>query len=124
MAELLARALGEPVWGLGGELKGHNVRSYAHTLLAAFRAEGIVTPVPAQLPAAPVHPPIPDVEPLTERELEVLRLLAAGHSNQVIAQQLIVAVGTVKRHVNNIMSKLGVQSRLEAVARARDLGLV
>jgi LuxR family maltose regulon positive regulatory protein len=61
---------------------------------------------------------------LTEREQEVLRLLAAGRSNQAIAQELIVAVGTVKRHVNSIMGKLQVQSRLEAVARARELGLV
>ena len=63
-------------------------------------------------------------ELLTERELEVLRLLAAGCSNQAIAADLIVAVGTIKRHVSNVMSKLGVQSRLEAVARARELDLV
>jgi LuxR family maltose regulon positive regulatory protein len=64
------------------------------------------------------------VEPLTARELEVLRLLAAGHSTQEIAQELIVAIGTVKRHVSNILGKLGVHSRLEAVARARDLQLL
>jgi LuxR family maltose regulon positive regulatory protein len=51
-------------------------------------------------------------------------LLVAGHSNQAIAQQLIVAIGTVKRHVNSILNKLGVQSRLQAVARAREVGLV
>ena len=62
-------------------------------------------------------------EPLTEREVEVLRLLVAGHSNQAIAHELVVAVGTVKRHLNNIFGKLGVQTRLQAVARARDLGL-
>jgi LuxR family maltose regulon positive regulatory protein len=56
--------------------------------------------------------------------LEVLRLLAMGRSNQAIARELVVAMGTVKRHVSNIMGKLGVQSRLEAVARARELGLV
>ena len=54
----------------------------------------------------------------------MLRLLVAGHSNQLIAQELVVAVGTVKRHVNSIFSKLQVQSRLQAVARARDLDLV
>ena len=63
-------------------------------------------------------------EALTPREVEVLRLLAQGHSNQAIAQELVVAVGTVKRHVNSIMSKLYVESRLQAVARARDLDLV
>jgi LuxR family maltose regulon positive regulatory protein len=54
----------------------------------------------------------------------VLRLLAAGHSNRAIAEQLIVAVGTVKRHVSNIMAKMEAESRLEVVARARDLGLI
>src|SRR3712207_2441863 len=65
---------------------------------------------------------LPGGELLTERELEVLRLLAAGASNQAIAQELVVAVGTVKRHLNNIFGKLGVQTRLEAAAR--DHGLV
>jgi ATP/maltotriose-dependent transcriptional regulator MalT len=64
------------------------------------------------------------VEPLTARELEVLRLLGSGLSNQAIAQQLVVAVGTVKRHIANILSKLQVDSRLAAVARARELGLL
>ena len=63
-------------------------------------------------------------ESLTAREMEVLRLLAAGSSNQAIARELIVELGTVKRHVSNIMDKLQVQSRLEAVVRARDLGIV
>ncbi len=63
-------------------------------------------------------------ETLTPRELEVLRLLAQGRSNQAIANELVVAVGTVKRHVNSLFGKLGVQSRLEAVARARALDLV
>jgi LuxR family maltose regulon positive regulatory protein len=61
---------------------------------------------------------------LTARELEVLQLLAAGHSTQAIAQELVVAIGTVKRHVSNILSKLGVQSRLQAVAHARARDLV
>ena len=63
-------------------------------------------------------------ETLTPRELEILQLLAQGHSNQAIAEELIVAIGTVKRHVNSIFGKLQVRSRLEAVARARALGLV
>ncbi len=63
-------------------------------------------------------------EPLTPRELEVLALLVHGRSNQAIADELVVAVGTVKRHVNSILGKLQAQSRLEAVTRARDLGLV
>jgi LuxR family maltose regulon positive regulatory protein len=99
---------------------------YVARLLAAFPSnlstDG-TTPLPFPIPASPSHKRnMPDV--LTERELEVLRLLAVGHSNQAIAQQLIVAIGTIKRHVNSILSKLGVQSRLQAVARARKIGLV
>ena len=63
-------------------------------------------------------------ETLTPREMDVLRLLAHGRSNQAIAHELIVAVGTVKRHVNSILGKLQTQNRLEAVTRARDLDLV
>ena len=64
------------------------------------------------------------MESLTERELAVLRLLIDGRSNREIAQELVVASGTVKRHVSNILRKLRVASRLAAVARAHDLGLV
>jgi LuxR family maltose regulon positive regulatory protein len=64
------------------------------------------------------------VEPLSERELEVLRLIAAGLSNREIAQELVIAVGTVKRHINNLYGKLGVGSRTQAIARARELGLL
>jgi DNA-binding CsgD family transcriptional regulator len=61
---------------------------------------------------------------LSERELEVLRLLAAGHSNQEIANRLVVALSTVKTHVNNIYSKLEARNRTEAANRARELGLL
>ena len=63
-------------------------------------------------------------ETLTPREMDVLRLLAHGRSNQAIARELIVAVGTVKRHVNSILGKLQAQTRFEAVTRARNLDLV
>jgi DNA-binding NarL/FixJ family response regulator len=63
-------------------------------------------------------------EPLTERELEILRLVAAGASNKDIASQLFLAEGTVKNHVTNILGKLGVSGRLAAVNRARELGLL
>jgi len=64
------------------------------------------------------------VEPLSERELEVLRLIADGHSNQAIADQLVVAVSTVKKHINNLYGKLDVQSRTQALIRARELHLL
>jgi LuxR family maltose regulon positive regulatory protein len=64
------------------------------------------------------------VEPLSERELEVLQLVAAGFSNGEIAARMIVATSTVKTHINHIFGKLGVQSRTQAVAQARNLGLV
>jgi LuxR family maltose regulon positive regulatory protein len=63
-------------------------------------------------------------EALTDRELEVLRFLAEGRRNREIADQLVVTVETVKKHVSHIFDKLGATSRTEAVARARDLGLV
>jgi LuxR family maltose regulon positive regulatory protein len=64
------------------------------------------------------------IEPLTGRELEVLRLLAAGKSNQRIAHDLFVALDTVKKHVTHVLGKLGAVNRTEAVARARELGLI
>jgi LuxR family maltose regulon positive regulatory protein len=64
------------------------------------------------------------IEPLSERELEVLRRVAAGYSNQEIAQELVLAGSTVKKHIHNIYGKLGVGSRTQAVARARELGLL
>ena len=109
---------------MGAGQSSHEVGAYAHRLLAVFQAEGRAPDAVSQRPAPDSRLPPPDVELLTERELEVLRLLAAGRSNQAIAQELIVAVGTVKRHVNSILGKLQVQSRLEAVARARELDLV
>jgi len=64
------------------------------------------------------------VEPPTERELAVLRLIAEGLSNREIADRLVIAVGTVKRHVNNLFGKLGVQSRTQAIRVAQDHGLL
>jgi LuxR family maltose regulon positive regulatory protein len=63
------------------------------------------------------------IEPLTERELEVLRLIVAGLSNPEIAEELFIAISTVKSHVNHIYGKLGVESRTQALLRAQDLGL-
>jgi ATP/maltotriose-dependent transcriptional regulator MalT len=64
------------------------------------------------------------VEPLSDRELDILRLIAAGHSNREIAQKRVVALSTIKWHVNNIYAKLGAHSRTLAVARATELRLL
>jgi len=64
------------------------------------------------------------IEPLSERELEILRFVAGGASNSEIAKALYIANGTVKKHINNIFGKLGVQRRTECVARARELKLL
>jgi DNA-binding NarL/FixJ family response regulator len=63
-------------------------------------------------------------DPLTERETEILRLMAGGYSNKEIANSLGVAEGTVKNHVSNILSKLGVRDRTRAVLKAFELGIV
>ncbi len=64
------------------------------------------------------------VEPLSEREIEVLHLIADGLSNQEIADRLVIAEGTVKKHIHNIFGKLGVRRRTQVVLRARELGLL
>ncbi len=63
-------------------------------------------------------------EPLTERELEVLQLMAQGLSNQEIAEQLIISRGTVKNHVSNLLGKLDVRDRTQAVIKAQELNMV
>jgi LuxR family maltose regulon positive regulatory protein len=105
---------------------GHRLLAYMDTLLAAFpmtegrglSAESLASTRSVLSPQSSVL-----VEPLSERELEVLRLIADGLSNQAIADRLVVAVSTVKRHINNIYGKLGVQSRTQALVRARELHL-
>jgi LuxR family maltose regulon positive regulatory protein len=91
---------------------------YVVTLLSAFGAQD-------QAVAAPSDPMInPLLEPLTAREREVLKLLVAGASNGEIAHRLVLSLGTVKKHVSNICGKLGVQSRMQAAARAQALHLL
>jgi LuxR family maltose regulon positive regulatory protein len=64
------------------------------------------------------------MEPLTAREAEIMRLLAVGMRNQEIAEQLVISLPTVKRHIANVYGKLGVSHRTQAVARANELGLL
>jgi len=87
---------------------------YVTQLLSAFERVRGAVPVTQQ----------PLIDPLTERELQVLRVLADGRSNLEIAGELVIAVGTVKKHLNNISGKLDVTSRTECVVRARELRLL
>jgi LuxR family maltose regulon positive regulatory protein len=96
---------------------------YLGRLRAAFRPGGARAVPPPQVPAAAVAAP-ELAEPLTDRELQVLALLAAGISNQQIASELVVALETVKKHVSHILGKLGATNRTQAAARARALGLL
>jgi LuxR family maltose regulon positive regulatory protein len=90
-------------------------------LVEAFQQAGL----PLRPPASPDGVVAPGmIEPLTARELEVLGLLAAGRSNQAIAEQLVVTLDTVKSHVSHILDKLGAANRTQAVSRARELGLL
>jgi LuxR family maltose regulon positive regulatory protein len=88
--------------------------AYTRKLLAAFADE--------RVPQAAGEAPQPGI--LSEREMEVLCLIAAGCTNQAIADELVIAIGTAKRHAANIFDKLEVRNRTEAVAKARQLGLL
>ncbi|MBN1580889.1 MAG: AAA family ATPase [Anaerolineae bacterium] len=97
--------------------------SYASVLLAAFEAEmAKQAGVSAGSSAEPTQTLL--VEPLSEREVEVLHLIAEGLSNREIATRLVISLSTVKGHTANIYSKLGIHSRTRAVARAKTLGIL
>jgi LuxR family transcriptional regulator, maltose regulon positive regulatory protein len=117
MAELLLAASRRP-------LKVNRV--YLDQLLAAFpRLQTAETVEVAPLPGVIRQPPSsPLVEPLSDRELELLRLVAVGLSNQDIADRLVIAEGTVKKHLHNIFGKLEARSRTQAIVRATQLNLL
>jgi DNA-binding NarL/FixJ family response regulator len=92
-----------------------------------LRGETVVNPelaLRALRAAAPSGSDLSAPDPLTPRELEVLRLLGAGHTNPQIARQLFMAVGTVKVHVEHILGKLGAAGRTDAAVRAAGMGLL
>jgi LuxR family maltose regulon positive regulatory protein len=95
---------------------------YVRKLLTAFRRSSGARALSTE--ADPLRSTQPLTDLLSKRELEVLRLIAAGKSNREIAGQLFVTVDTVKKHLTHIFRKLGVSSRIQAIAQARELGLI
>jgi LuxR family maltose regulon positive regulatory protein len=81
------------------------------------------TQVPYNPPPIPAESDLP-IEALSEREMDVLRLIAQGCSNQQIAEALVISLNTTKTHVKNILARLRVENRTQAVARARELGIL
>jgi LuxR family maltose regulon positive regulatory protein len=111
---------------LDAQQKGHPALlhrispAYIHKLLAALSKDTLLQSTEATRQG--IEQPL--VEPLSARELEVLQRIAAGKSNQAIAQEFIISLGTIKTHINNIYGKLNVHSRTQAIARARELHLL
>ncbi len=119
---------------VGYLLKDVSSERLVEAILAAARDESVLQPsvaakvvarfarLPADDDAAPRPQPL--VVPLSDRELDVLRLLADGRTNREIAAELFLAEGTVKNHVTNVLAKLGARDRTQAALRARALGLL
>ena len=113
---------GAPMADLLRQTAAHGTSmDYVQRLLAALQAD-------QDRRERRLHPSAANVqllsEPLTDRELEVLRLVAIGQSNEEIAATLVISSETVKKHLKNIYGKLEVHSRLEAVNRAREAGVL
>lgn len=105
---------GQPMARLLYQAAAHGIApGYTGQLLAAFPTED-----PVEIRSVEM------VDPLSQREMEVLMLIASGASNAEIAQELYITVGTTKNHVKNIYSKLNVHSRAQAIVRSRKLGLI
>jgi DNA-binding NarL/FixJ family response regulator len=118
---------------VGYLLKDVSSARLVEAILAAARDESVLQPSVAakvvariaQLPDPDPQPrPQPLVVPLSDRELDVVRLLSQGRSNREIAAALFLAEGTVKNHVTNVLGKLGARDRTQAALRARALGLL
>jgi DNA-binding NarL/FixJ family response regulator len=118
---------------VGYLLKDVSSARLVEAVLAAARDESVLQPsVAAKVVARIAQLPDPDpqprrqplVVPLSDRELDVVRLLSQGRSNREIAAALFLAEGTVKNHVTNVLGKLGARDRTQAALRARALGLL
>jgi LuxR family maltose regulon positive regulatory protein len=106
------------------------LRSYINDLISGFEPESPSSPKTQTKPRSKakteLHPLAREagIEPLSERELDVLRLMAGGLTNQEIADSLVISLNTVKTHVKNILAHLDASNRTEAIAHARQLGLI
>lgn len=121
---------------VGYLLKDVSAAQLVEAILAAARDEAVLQPsiaakvvaqfarMPAPAADPPASRPQPLVVPLSDRELDVLRLLAEGRSNREIAAELFLAEGTVKNHVTGVLAKLNARDRTQAALRARGLGLL
>jgi len=117
---------------VGYLLKDVNSEKLYEAIRAAARGEYFLLPsitakVVAEFSRLAPQPHKTDIslpEPLSNRELEVLRLVATGASNKEIAEDLVIAEGTVKNHVTSILNKMGVRDRAQAVIKAKECGLV
>jgi LuxR family maltose regulon positive regulatory protein len=111
---------GEPVRGLLHRIRSDNpdalLRKYSERLLIAFGE------IVSNASPSPTSKSLP--EPLSAREVEVLRLVGQGLSNREIADRLVISLPTVKKHVENIHGKLGVKNRSQAILRAQELKLL
>lgn len=118
---------------VGYLLKDVGSAQLAESIRATVRGESILDPSVASKVVAEfsrvsslVTVPSPEVlpEPLSEREVELLRLIASGSSNKEIAETLFITEGTVKNHITHILGKLGVRDRTQAALKAKEIGLV
>ena len=128
--------LGPPMADLLKQLAGKNIAvQYIGKILEAFSdSEAVLSPPSPRLhaetassqvsPVAPESRPHPLVDPLTNRELDVLELLAQRFQNKEIAKKLYISSETIKGHLKNIYQKLGVSSRRQAVEKAKELGML
>ena len=110
MAELLLFAISQNI-----------APDYARKLLAAF-PEDVRRAVNFEMELIPIAQTL--VEPLSDREIDVLRLIAAGYKYKEVAEQLVISLNTVRHHTRNVYSKLNVNNRAQAVARAKELELL
>ena len=100
------------------DMQEPELSAYAQRLLQAFEQVQVQTSFPG------TSAPSQLIEPLTSQEQRVLRLMAEGASNQQIANQLVISLATARKHVSNILGKLGATNRTQAIALARQYALL